>query len=126
MLVGKFQFTRPRGARQGYMRLLRLAPCFNSRAREGRDSLKETLASIRLCFNSRAREGRDIFVAVSRRRVRVSIHAPARGATGEGILCRSIYGVSIHAPARGATRSSPLSLMPARFNSRAREGRDSY
>ena len=35
--------------------------------------------------------------------VRVSIHAPARGATGVGGYMGGNSGVSIHAPARGAT-----------------------
>ena len=41
--------------------------------------------------------------------VKVSIHAPARGATGDGFLLLGGVGVSIHAPARGATPSDQLS-----------------
>ena len=35
----------------------------------------------------------------------ISIHAPARGATGELPLLLLLVGISIHAPARGATRA---------------------
>ena len=57
---------------------------------------------------------------------RVSIHAPARGATrGRRAEVRS-ERVSIHAPARGATCASRRRCPrgPRSFNSRAREGRD--
>ena len=126
-ILGRFQFTRPRGARR---RRSRPAPTrwgFNSRAREGRDRQSSFIAKL----------------------LSVSIHAPARGATrlgweitGEGMefqftrprgarrvsrarvrtLSRFQFtrprgarpaaasrcaagSVSIHAPARGATRS---------------------
>ena len=61
------------------------------------------------------------------RRHRVSIHAPARGATRARRDDRAAGGVSIHAPARGAT-SRGRGRPPARcgFNSRAREGRDLF
>ena len=77
----RFQFTRPQGARRKAMTSISWMNRFNSRARKGRD---------RLHHHSPHREA-------------VSIHAPARGATG----CRI----------RGAC-PRPC------FNSRAREGRD--
>ena len=55
----KFQFTRPRGARQ--LAYLSVSPVSS--------------------FNSRAREGRDRGTSLETARQRVSIHAPARGAT---------------------------------------------
>ena len=55
----------------------------------------------------------------------VSIHAPARGATEDGIPKRSAKEVSIHAPARGATSlDSFVRIAVMRFNSRSREGSD--
>ncbi len=77
-------------------------------------------------FNSRAREGRDVYLFKIVCESRVSIHAPARGATvmpctvirkgdlfqftrprGARLAMGHILGwidiVSIHAPARGAT-----------------------
>ncbi len=99
-------------------------------------------------FNSRAREGRDHIEAGEVRPGGVSIHAPARGATNGRPGVRLDAAVSIHAPARGATlrqvsmatrivfqftrpRGARLVLVHghhglARFNSRAREGRDAF
>ena len=49
------------------------------------------------------REGRPASARPVRRRAKVSIHAPARGATSRMAGAPSPSGVSIHAPARGAT-----------------------
>ena len=76
---------------------------FNSRAREGRDLAGMVLFRPDGCFNSRAREGRDAAQLVPPGVAAVSIHAPARGATGRRGAARNVRGVSIHAPARGAT-----------------------
>jgi len=54
-------------------------------------------------FNPRARAGRDKSGLGLEAQIAVSIHAPARGATGEHEHTRISYPVSIHAPARGAT-----------------------
>ena len=60
---------------------------FNSRAREGRDSLVRSVLNGCCSFNSRAREGRDAQCAApSDRERQVSIHAPARGATDDVVL----------------------------------------
>ena len=56
-----------------------------------------------LRFNPRAREGRDNGGFDMAKASYVSIHAPARGATGEGECAKGCLAVSIHAPARGAT-----------------------
>ena len=77
---------------------------------------------------------------------KVSIHAPARGATRRAMSPTLGVNVSIHAPTRGATLSGTTSTSPSlfqftrprgarrfffakfcpqvRFNSRAHEGRD--
>jgi len=56
---------------------------------------------------------------------RVSIHAPARGATAETTSMYYQEGVSIHAPARGATGAGGSSTgNSAGFNPRTREGCD--
>ena len=122
--------------------------CFNPRAREGRDSstmwtrprasmfqstrprgarLKDhkDVTPRRRSFNPRAREGRDCNVHNELGILRVSIHAPARGATDEASYIRPAASVSIHAPARGATPSAASrSARDTCFNPRAREGRD--
>ena len=55
---------------------------FNPRAREGRDVRPAILAlRIQMGFNPRAREGRDLTLFSLFRILKVSIHAPARGAT---------------------------------------------
>ena len=56
---------------------------FNPRAREGRDDAKQEINAVYAGFNPRAREGRDRAAEQTARGVRVSIHAPARGATFE-------------------------------------------
>ena len=99
-----FQSTLPRGERR--LRLLRRLPT-NSH------------------FNPRSREGSDVNVRPVRSSSPISIHAPARGATGS--LCgRSYkYNISIHAPARGATERGFSWLMSGiNFNPRSREGSD--
>ena len=55
----------------------------------------------------------------------ISIHAPARGATGGSEPARLSRHISIHAPARGATRRlSGLNITASHFNPRTREGCD--
>ena len=109
-LAPLFQFTRPRGARlQRHGRPRGGGHGFNSRAREGRDVLRDRALP---CFHP------------------VSIHAPARGATLSSLIFASrvavfqftrprgarlnrrgdvetFFSVSIHAPARGATIAMP-------------------
>ena len=124
-MASRFQFTRPRGARRSRpWRAPPSPPCFNSRAREGRDSPRRPRRETGGRFNSRAREGRDPFRLRPRVHERVSIHAPARGATrGRQPVAPGDF-VSIHAPARGATLFACLMHPSDSFNSRAREGRD--
>ena len=79
-------------------------PCssFNPRARTGRDRSKKKSTRSWRSFNPRARTGRDALEAALRPGQRVSIHAPARGATSCGAW---------------ASRAGS-------FNPRARTGRD--
>ena len=81
----KFQSTRPRGARHT--------------ARDCSD------ASTRF-QSTRPRGARPFFVYEGLGADKVSIHAPARGATREHRPRHRQAHVSIHAPARGATGSS--------------------
>ena len=55
---------------------------------------------------------------------RVSIHAPARGATAVPAQDRIRVRVSIHAPARGATSRHQRVACSVCFNPRSREGSD--
>ena len=54
----------------------------------------------------------------------VSIHAPARGATLDKFDFRFCERVSIHAPARGATQSERQQGLSTCFNPRTRKGCD--
>ena len=80
--TGKFQSTHPHGVRH-------TAPASTQ---------------INSCFNPRTRTGCDLKWEGILKKLKVSIHAPARGATARKARYRQSYPVSIHAPARGATR----------------------
>ena len=101
-----FQSTRPRGARP------------HTRARG---------LPVR-CFNPRARVGRDGAGACGSAGTRVSIHAPAWGATNWPLQSWFHRPVSIHAPAWGATLQRRLCLQNGvRFQStRPRGARLAY
>ena len=124
----------------------RAGACFNPRSREGSDPTPYTLHLYGHCFNPRSREGSDTTrlkrtarsafqstLPRGERRgedvlapcVRVSIHAPARGATSKLSPFRRGLEVSIHAPARGATLRQGATQRGKSFNPRSREGSDS-
>ena len=145
----RFQSTRPRGARRFILCYLRVSLKFQSTRLRGARRYYHGLHEWDISgFNPRASEGRDFYrtansptlpvsihapargatVAWMREPLAavVSIHAPARGATIQGIFMERGWVVSIHAPARGATnyRRRAARKAAARFNPRAREGRD--
>ncbi len=79
---------------------------FNPRARGGRDRISGSHLTRDKGFNPRARGGRDRKQVLSAEHLnRVSIHAPAGGATILFFTCIIRKSVSIHAPAGGATIS---------------------
>ena len=59
---------------------------------------------IMINFNPRSREGSDNIVVKIDEIQKISIHAPARGATKYSYAKTVAQAISIHAPARGATR----------------------
>ena len=130
-MVSWFQSTRPHGARPSS--LASFGGCyhrFNPRARTGRDATPHcTPVTCYRRFQSTRPHGARRDKPCHRERVgRVSIHAPARGATCDD-KCEPIVtlAVSIHAPARGATQTGrDLERDRNRFNPRARTGRDDY
>ena len=100
---------------------------FNSRSREGSDGEPLPAEPISSKFQFTLPRGERLILDPCLLRFRVSIHAPARGATqvsrdagvrlgsfnsrsreGSDSVCSfsllAVVGVSIHAPARGATR----------------------
>ena len=122
---------------------------FNPRSREGSDSNIHRQYRGNDHFNPRSREGSDAiwkkhftegitFQSTLPRRERrdlekafyggdnISIHAPAKGATGELYIKQYRCHISIHAPAKGATDSmSAVGVGVEDFNPRSREGSDS-
>ena len=84
--------------------------CFNPRAREGRDARMWRGARRRESFNPRAREGRDTQQTLQEVRARVSIHAPARGATALLFSIASSCGFQSTRP-RGARRYNILTTI---------------
>ena len=101
---------------------------FNPRSREGSDSTDSVHQCLIAYFNPRSREGSDtIEMRPLGTDKRISIHAPARGATMRSSIlhCRSV--ISIHAPARGATARQQINrLTGCNFNQRSREGSDAF
>ena len=144
-----FQSTRPRGARPRMSGCRYRTTGFNPRARVGRDSMCLTLSPPEFKFQStrprgarppmermmpwesefqstRPRGARHAGADARAGGGRVSIHAPAWGATRHAWWCCCRHPVSIHAPAWGATVACPVMWHSRiRFNPRARVGRDS-
>mgnify|MGYP001300196289 CR=1 FL=1 len=103
VLMDEFQSTRPRGARPGLNRRIVLI----------------------VGFNPRARAGRDTWPRLASPKARVSIHAPARGATQIRLIPHQYQ--SCFNPRARAGRDSACARWcrcDACFNPRARAGRD--
>ena len=90
----RFQFTPPRGGRQGSP--AHPAPSHN--------------------FNSRPRVGGDCAFLHNVHFLLISIHAPAWGATGGWLACNNAEPISIHAPAWGATGHKHISAQDCRIS----------
>ena len=101
----QFQSTRPRWARRYFFLLSRRQKHFNPRARDGRDPILSAPIAFMADFNPRARDGRDTFPDTTSEYARISIHAPAMGATNARRIFWGGAVISIHAPAMGATCS---------------------
>ena len=69
----------------------------------GRRHIFEERGSNNTSFNPRPRAGGDVTWVDIPEELRVSIHAPVRGATHNPSLFGFVLFVSIHAPVRGAT-----------------------
>ncbi len=122
---GTFQSTLPRGERLNFDAMVKLEVKFQSTLPRGERQTASIRNEKNVCFNPRSRVGSDTRLELRIRDLRVSIHAPAWGATKQGVdfgkacACfnpRSRVGsdptfkrfkcyweVSIHAPAWGAT-----------------------
>ena len=98
---------------------------FYSRPREGGDPCQRRRNPGRSNFYSRPREGGDKPLSLTDLAIKISTHAPARGATARENSSVEAWEISTHAPARGAT-SDMISSLPIHMNfySRPREGGD--
>ena len=99
--------------------------CFNSRARKRRDHVETILGGFMIGFNSRARKRRDNHWWTWQEHLALFQFTRPQEARQPVVSLRPVLPVSIHAPARGATGSG-LSEAAIResFNSRARKRRD--
>ena len=122
-----FQSTLPRGERRAYPDRSHMPQNFNPRSHEGSDGHGTASLRRQHNFNPRSHEGSDIIRLAESLGMRISIRAPARGATtvsvcaefsGSNFNPRSREGsdidwvsnplcnaISIRTPARGATRT---------------------
>ena len=92
-----------KGATVANMEAYALSRDFNPRSREGSDLPGLMTLHHLLNFNPRSREGSDYGRLCLDWYKNISIHAPAKGATGALICNGWNYEISIHAPAKGAT-----------------------
>ena len=93
--------------------LMKTIVSFNPRTRVGCDLVLSWLISFLLSFNPRTRVGCDASIGGADTHIhKVSIHAPAWGATLARKQKLPANLVSIHAPAWGATRTAPARLDP--------------
>ena len=123
----EFQSTLPRRERQNLLccRLI-FTEHFNPRSREGSDTAESKRITGWRNFNPRSREGSDCSAQDIHRWHKISIHAPAKGATICPLYSQALFRfqstlprrerpvlllpvadcmpISIHAPAKGATK----------------------
>ena len=121
----KFQFTRPRGARQNVRRDRPLVMRFNSRAHGGRDEYATTPEPAPSSFQFTRPRGARPLQDAEREAGGVSIHAPTGGAT-RALLALLVDVTGFNSRAHGGRDglSSMNSLDSDGFNSRAHGGRD--
>ena len=124
--TARFQLTRPRGARPRNRKTREKEKRFNSRVREGRDKSIKARIHAPFSFNSRAREGRDIILGRVRFLLMFQLTRPRGARLILVVSTKLLMEVSTHAPARGATVIENTLNAFESFNSRAREGRDSF
>ena len=114
---GKFQSTRPRGARQPALASNAQRISFQSTRPRGARPQPHAAADGSEDFNPRAHEGRDQSATNEKLCLAISIHAPTRGATVFNARTDKCLLISIHAPTRGATSPARCGLDAGRFQS---------
>ena len=125
MRIGRFQSTRPRGARRKNPAFAGVPNPFQSTRPRGARRKNPAFAGVPNPFQSTRPRGARPFPSVyARPRKCVSIHAPTRGATRLNPATVRPLIVSIHAPTRGATMMILYNRRDICFNPRAHAGRD--
>ena len=124
----RFQSTLPRGERLHFFQALLTNPYFNPRSREGSDFPTAISRRWQGYFNPRSREGSDdIPLITPRHKFKISIHAPARGATSYS-FDYSVAFIYFNPRSREGSDQKVHSGKDGHalyFNPRSREGSDS-
>ena len=121
----QFQSTLPRRERPWQQSKRYGTIYFNPRSREGSDDVYNQCAVRCGYFNPRSREGSDGTRApASVKARRISIHAPAKGATASVSLPRLSDPFQSTLPRRERRHSTPSPSSHRYFNPRSREGSD--
>ena len=146
-MICQFQSTHPRGVRPFSQDAASKEILFQSTHPRGVRQVGDHIAHRPANFNPRTRVGCDAWMECEGDREKISIHAPAWGATQAGISLpvadgfqsthprgvrrrfprkdHSSYSISIHAPAWGATHLLLREMIPLiNFNPRTRVGCD--
>ena len=114
-----------KGATQSYLTWQPSAEHFNPRSREGSDRGAPLTRRTRWHFNPRSREGSDCCMSPTFQRSKISIHAPAKGATQMAVPF--LYRQRHFNPRsrEGSDATSACAVYGMRyFNPRSREGSD--
>ena len=107
MTIQEFQSTLPRGERRLHDRTNERMHRFQSTLPRGERHHPDEPPKCHFHFNPRSHEGSDRGSLRVILALRISIHAPTRGATPEGYQDYRYPIISIHAPTRGATAKIP-------------------
>ena len=120
-----FQSTLPRRERPKSCSAIRKSSKFQSTLPRRERHAEQKGLLHQMYFNPRSREGSDVSHWNHPLASCISIHAPAKGATGMTLYTNSAERISIHAPAKGATLTGRSGVvLSTNFNPRSREGSD--
>ena len=122
----EFQSTLPQGERRYSINEATSSSGFQSTLPQGERLIHPAAPKPNYRFQSTLPQGeRQVPSSGNAGFWRISIHAPARGATDQRVYCLYDRRISIHAPARGATDiDTMVELSQQNFNPRSRKGSD--
>ena len=120
-----FQSTLPRRERLLWYLLFLPATNFNPRSREGSDWFLFFLVKVGIYFNPRSREGSDGRATREQTYyIKISIHAPAKGATSLIKMVYKLRSFQSTLPRRERPNHIMIHNIYVNFNPRSREGSD--